>query len=209
MNLTLLRHGITEGNRRRLYYGKTDLPLLPEGEEALRRLADGGGYPTAPRYYTSGMLRTEQTLALLYGNVAHERLSGLREIDCGDWEMKSYDQLKEDPSYLRWCEDTVYTPCPGGESFFAARQRALAALTPVMDGAEDAVCITHGGIIAFLLQAWFPVDEAQSYRRTPQPGTGYQICVEHGVPVSYRAVPRDFLPENETNTGDDKLSGMH
>ena len=31
MKLTLLRHGITEGNRRRLYYGSTDLPLLRKG----------------------------------------------------------------------------------------------------------------------------------------------------------------------------------
>ena len=30
MKLTLLRHGITEVNRRRLYYGSTDLPLLSE-----------------------------------------------------------------------------------------------------------------------------------------------------------------------------------
>ena len=35
MKLTLLRHGITEGNRRRLYYGSTDLPLLSEGWAAL------------------------------------------------------------------------------------------------------------------------------------------------------------------------------
>ena len=39
MKLTLIRHGITEGNARRLYYGAADIPLLPEGEEALRRLA--------------------------------------------------------------------------------------------------------------------------------------------------------------------------
>ena len=31
MKLTLIRHGITEGNARRLYYGAADIPLLPEG----------------------------------------------------------------------------------------------------------------------------------------------------------------------------------
>ena len=33
MKLTLIRHGITEGNARLLYYGAADIPLLPEGEE--------------------------------------------------------------------------------------------------------------------------------------------------------------------------------
>ena len=45
MKLTLIRHGLTEGNIRRLYYGAMDLPLLPDGIEALHALRDGGGYP--------------------------------------------------------------------------------------------------------------------------------------------------------------------
>ena len=32
--ILLLRHGITEGNKNKWFYGKTDLPLLPEGIEA-------------------------------------------------------------------------------------------------------------------------------------------------------------------------------
>lgn len=55
MKLTLIRHGLTEGNIRRLYYGAMDLPLLPDGIEALHALRDGGGYPEAERYFTSGM----------------------------------------------------------------------------------------------------------------------------------------------------------
>ena len=43
MKLTLIRHGLTEGNIRRLYYGAMDLPLLPDGIEALHALRDGGG----------------------------------------------------------------------------------------------------------------------------------------------------------------------
>ena len=68
MKLTLIRHGLTEGNIRRLYYGAMDLPLLPDGIEALHALRDGGGYPEAEQYFTSGMTRTEQTFAALYGD---------------------------------------------------------------------------------------------------------------------------------------------
>ena len=70
MKLTLIRHGLTEGNIRRLYYGAMDLPLLPDGIEALHALRDGGGYPEAEQYFTSGMTRTEQTFAALTGRTA-------------------------------------------------------------------------------------------------------------------------------------------
>ena len=36
MKLTLIRHGITHGNKYGLYYGATDLPLLEEGIAELR-----------------------------------------------------------------------------------------------------------------------------------------------------------------------------
>ena len=48
MKLTLLRHGQTEGSLRDLYYGATDLPVLPESLAALHESA--GRYPTASRY---------------------------------------------------------------------------------------------------------------------------------------------------------------
>ena len=83
MKLTLLRHAQTEGSLRNLYYGAADIPALPESLSELHRRA--GDYPTAQRYYTSGMLRTEQTLAAIYGNVPHTRLPGLREMDFGDF----------------------------------------------------------------------------------------------------------------------------
>ena len=37
MNLTLIRHGKTEGNLKNLYYGSTNLPLTDIGIAALRR----------------------------------------------------------------------------------------------------------------------------------------------------------------------------
>ena len=56
MKLTLIRHGMTRGNMLRIYYGSTDLPILPESYAELEARAKTGFYPTAERYYTSGML---------------------------------------------------------------------------------------------------------------------------------------------------------
>ena len=93
MKLTLLRHGETDGSRRDLYYGAADIPALPESLAALHENA--AAYPRAKRYYTSGLLRTEQTLEAIYGPVAHQQLPGLQEMNFGDFEMKSYQELKD------------------------------------------------------------------------------------------------------------------
>lgn len=189
MKLTLLRHGITEGNRRRLYYGSTDLPLLSEGWAALEALRTRGGYPQATQYYTSGMIRTEQTLLALYGPVPHEVLPGLREMDFGTFEMRAYEELKHDPAYLAWLEgDVEANLCPGGESGHIVTKRALEALAPILEAEEDAVCVTHGGVIGGLLAQWFPSAEGR-YAWTPAPGSGFQIAFQHGIPEEVWAVP--------------------
>ena len=110
MILTLIRHGQTEGSINELYYGAADIPVLPESLAELHENA--ARYPTAKRYFTSGMLRTEQTIRAIYGDVPHTALPGLREMDFGDFEMRSYDQLKDDPAFRHWITDSEHLPCP-------------------------------------------------------------------------------------------------
>ena len=197
MKLTLIRHGLTQGNLCRLYYGATDLSLAPEGISQLQQLSHTHIYPTAQHYCTSGLARTEETLALLYGKVPHTPIPDLREVNFGDWEMKCYDDLKDDPSFQQWCCGEVSQHiCPNGESFLQVQQRALRAMQPILNRDEDTVCIIHGGVISFLLQAWFPADANISYARTPQPGFGYQIIFTSGIPETYETIP--FSPQHIT-----------
>ena len=69
--LVLLRHGRTEGTERHLYYGATDLPLLEDGVQDLQLAAARGVYPSPDgfTFVTSGMLRANQTLRAIYGDV--------------------------------------------------------------------------------------------------------------------------------------------
>ena len=184
MKLTLLRHGQTEGSLRDLYYGATDLPVLPEPLAALHESA--GRYPTAPRYYTSGLLRTEQTLRAIYGDVPHTALPGLREMDFGDFEMRSYEELKDDPAFRQWMTDSEHNPCPNGESAPQTMARNLAAMETVLASDEDAVCVIHGGVIAGFMMTWFGGLRVDWYR---QAGTGYQVTFSGGVPTGWLPIP--------------------
>lgn len=74
--ICLIRHGITEGNKNRLYYGFSDIPLAEEGIAELTRLAESGIYPydEDADFYTTGLRRTEQTLSIIYGEKKHSHI---------------------------------------------------------------------------------------------------------------------------------------
>ena len=184
MNLTILRHAQTEGSLHDLYYGVADIPALEDALAELRaRAAD---FPTAPRYYTSGLLRTEQTFRAIYGALPHTRLPGLQEMDFGIFEMHSYEELKDDPAFLQWIQDPEHLPCPGGECVPEVVARNMAAIAQVLAGEGDAVCVIHGGVIANLMMQWFGGDRFTYPRK---PGTGYTVTFEEGRPVGYAPIP--------------------
>ena len=187
MKLTLIRHGMTYGNKYGLYYGATDLPLLEEGVEELRQRKLTHRYPTAPRYYTSPLQRTQQTLREVYGDVDFTVVDGLREMNFGVFEMRTVEDLRQEAEFVAWNRDVVCNVCPGGESFADVHARALEAIAPILTADEDAVCVIHGGVIATLMFTWFPGKAFDDWMI--QPGTGWQVTVEGGKPVDYVPVP--------------------
>lgn len=162
------------------YCGSTDLPLSAAGREELKGLH----YEVSGvRFLTSGMLRTEQTLAILFGDVPHERRPAFREVDFGIFEMHTYEELKKDPAYLDWITgDNMANVPQKGESGNQMLARVLAALQELRQ--EDTVLVTHGGVIAAIMEHLFPEENKSRYQWQPDPGHGYLIEGN-----SYRAIP--------------------
>ena len=183
MKLLLLRHGATEATERRLYCGKTDLPLSLSGRRELLRLKEKGIYLPMEGYriLTSGMLRCEQTLALLCGDVPHEQNRAFREMDFGDFEMHSYQELQNDPAYREWISgDYRRNLCPGGESGVIQKARVLTGLRELIHQGRDTLLITHGGVISILMEDLFPDVEKNRFQWQPKPGSGYLILLDRG-----------------------------
>ena len=176
MTIYLIRHGKTEANERHLYCGSSDLPLSEKGAAALRskRYRVSG-----KRFVTSGMLRTEQTLRLLFGDVPHEVDNRFREVDFGDFELRSYEELKEEASYQTWITgDNESNVPPNGESGAQMTMRVLEAFRELEHRGEDTVLITHGGVIAAIMANLFPEEGKNRYQWQPKPGEGYRLCDE-------------------------------
>jgi len=63
----LIRHGITVGNKNRLFYGASDIELAPEGIEALKAQAAEGMYPyeeNSDFYFTLLYVRNLKQMSL-------------------------------------------------------------------------------------------------------------------------------------------------
>ena len=103
-----IRHGITEGIVNKWYYGSSDLPLIDEGYEALKQFKAEGIYPPLgdADCYTSGMLRADQTLQTIYGDVPFTAIPLLREMNFGNWECKTFEELQSEPEYEEWMNNT-------------------------------------------------------------------------------------------------------
>lgn len=200
-NIHLIRHGQTEGNVKKLYYGNSDLPLTSDGIDELKRLVKTGIYPNWEKadMYTSGLLRTEQTFALIYGEREHGILEEFKELHFGEFEMKTHDELLMDQRYTAWIEDEAgTTPPPGGESFkqFADRVEAgFEKLKHNHKGKEEnlgkdvehgnSIVVCHGGVIGRIMAQLFQEDK-NFYKWLPETGHGYTIAMEGEEPVGYK-----------------------
>jgi alpha-ribazole phosphatase len=178
-----------------LYCGATDLPLSPAGESEIMRFKEHGIYPPAEVFFTSGLIRTTQTLQLIYGSVESAIVIELAELNFGLYEMKSYDEIKDEANYRAWIMDaTGEIQCPNGESKNQFERRVMNGCNRIiMDLKEyragSAAVICHGGVIAHVMSALVP-GERDIYEWLPKPGRGFSLTFDDALAtlLRYKAI---------------------
>ena len=145
---------MTQGNALRRYIGRTDDPLSPEGEAAARA---AGGSELVTEVYVTPLRRTQQTAAILFPNAVQIVVPDLREMDFGDFENRSADDMEADAAYRTWVDGDCLAPCPNGESMESFAARVCDAFSKLIHalskrGAETAVFVVHGGTVMSVLQ---------------------------------------------------------
>lgn len=200
-----IRHGITEGIINKWYYGSSDLPLTDEGYEALRELMAEGIYPPLgdADCYTSGMLRADQTLKVIYGNVPFKTIPLLREMNFGSWECKTFNELQKEPEYEEWInnKEGSFAFPGGGDSVISFNERIKKGLKELCGyqrlkelshrhSGKDTVSIMvcHGGTIAAAMEGWFPGDRENFWQWIPATGRGFTVEFKESEPFSYKAI---------------------
>ncbi len=203
IEIFLFRHGMTEANENHLYCGKSDPDLSERGISLIKeRLSSKNGtfLPDIShcKILTSPSKRCIQTLKLLYPEEAarKEVLSDFQEIDFGDFEMKSYQELTKNPLYLKWLagevgrmeDKSLENPCPKGESWQNMQNRVISALRQALEDIKNPdstyyslAIFTHGGPISAIMEYLFPEEEKNIYQWQPDFASGYKIVLDQSL----------------------------
>jgi len=187
MRVHMIRHGKTIANEKRLYCGQTDLPLSENGIEEIAFLKSQGVYPpNADIFFTSGLIRCEQTLDIIYGKTKTDRkiIPDTAEFKFGAFEMKSYEELREQADYQAWITDeTGDYQCPGGESRNQFERRVIGGFNRILNevrkisGDCSAFVVCHGGTVACIMEYLYPKTQ-NFYEWQPKPGRGYTLICD-------------------------------
>jgi broad specificity phosphatase PhoE len=170
-DLYLVRHGDTAWTHTGQHTGRTDLPLLPEGEEQARDLGARLRGVRFAAVWSSDLQRALRT-AELAGFERPAVTPLLREFDYGDYEGLTTDEIHRDrPGWELFAEG-----CPGGESPAQVQARARTFLGE-LDGVEGAVAVfSHGHLLRALATAWVRLDIAAAAHLALDTAS---ICVLH------------------------------
>jgi alpha-ribazole phosphatase len=162
--LILVRHCEPQEDARGLCYGRLDIGLSDAGREHAEGLAAALARHEWDAVYSSPRLRARETAVAVNRDVVID--DDLREIDFGDLEGRSYDEIAAtDPDlYRAWMERPTTVHFPGGESFAGLKVRALEALDRIRAAHEAAVVVTHGGVLRAGLAAWLGMPDEAIFR---------------------------------------------
>lgn len=181
MRLYLTRHGVTEGNRRHVWQGITDIPLSEEGEEQAGLLSQLLKDCPIKEIYSSPLQRAASTAYEVHKNHPDAEFhieSRLREIDFGFFEGMTYQEVKKRYKHLLKLRKRDKLNFNGyeGESIAMVRSRTDPVLEEILRSEKDTLIVSHGMVIRSQIMSLTGV----SYEKIPSPkNTGLYIFNTH------------------------------
>jgi alpha-ribazole phosphatase len=155
MNIYFLRHGQTEQNLRKTYYGKNDCRLTQDGIKQMKRARKCINNINFDKVFVSERIRAKESAKLVLDKSIYELATvdnRINEIDFGDFECKTYDEIQKlYPKEVEiWDNDWKgFTP-PNGENYISLYKRVKSFIQDLKDMEEyndNILVITHGGVI--------------------------------------------------------------
>jgi broad specificity phosphatase PhoE len=94
--------------------------------------------------------------------------SSLREINFGDFEGRTYEEieLNEPQLYASWMKSPTTVTFPHGESFCDLRERTSSKVATIISDhqGETVLIATHGGVIRSVLSDFLTLDATVAFR---------------------------------------------
>ena len=158
--LYLVRHGVTEGNRRRRIQGHLDVSLNDDGREQARQLAIRLADYHIDHFFASDLSRAVETADIIRQNHPGSPLplnAGLREISMGDMEGRTFEEcFALYPEIMAAMKNTpLDVSTPGGETSGAVLDRARTFVSGAIESHPGNVllAVSHGYILNLFVQS--------------------------------------------------------
>lgn len=155
--------------------GQWDVALTEKGQKQIRCLANEWSAATPERIVCSDLCRTRETAEVISRrlNIPCHTDQRLREINFGEWENRSWDEIYEqDPLLMtRWGENWLETCPPGGESVRQLYERVGESLSQL---GNNTLVVAHAGSLRAL----------QCHLLDASPQRLFDYTFEHGTPIT-------------------------
>ncbi len=177
MQLLLIRHGATKGNRE-----GTDEELLGEAVVTFQKQRDRNHVllSQVEMVAVSPMKRCRHTADLLFPGVRQLVVEAFRECNFGEFEYRNFQELNGNPAYQRFIDTFGKSGFPGGEDRETFQRRCVAGFEKIMPQLENLAggrnnpiaLVVHGGTIMALLD-WYSSPHEDYYDWQTDNGMGY------------------------------------
>ncbi|WP_155590863.1 histidine phosphatase family protein [Lysinibacillus cavernae] len=163
VTVCLMRHAPTKANLEKRYLGWTDSPLA---DTTSLSIVD----ETVNKIYGSDLQRCRVTAAHYFPNARYHADERFRESNFGEFEGKTYEDLKMNAHYRAWIDDPIHTPPPQGEAFDDFVARVVDGFNHLPKDEDMYYLVAHGGVIRALLVTFAPIE---------QPFWSYHVSHDH------------------------------
>jgi alpha-ribazole phosphatase len=153
----LIRHGEPDAEVRHRCYGTLDPPLSHKGIIQITNAARFLASEPIKAVYTSPRRRTGESARIVasWHKCSVEEIADFREIDFGDFEGLTYDEIaiRYPAIYRQWMKAPTEVQFPNGECFSEMRDRVLRAFDRIRQDREGqtVAIIGHAGVIRVLI----------------------------------------------------------
>jgi alpha-ribazole phosphatase len=152
MNIYLLRHGETEENNKKMYYGKRDISLNEKGRkqsEAAGQIIEGVTFDIK---YVSQRKRTHETANAIFKDRKNDFIidERINERNFGIFEGMTFDEIekKYPREWQEWGNDWIYYRPLNGENYADFYNRVSSFMKNLEKlNCENILVVTHGGVI--------------------------------------------------------------
>ncbi|GAB6100512.1 alpha-ribazole phosphatase [Halanaerocella petrolearia] len=168
----LVRHGETSWNQAGKFQGSKDIPLNDKGITQARKLAERLERTEIDAIYASDLSRASKTAEIIAQdhNLSVEERSALQEIDFGQWEGLTFNDLERDyqTEFEAWEQDPVNNGAPSGENLGEFETRLVTSLKKILThhSEERILLVAHGGVIRVLVATFLGMPLAKCWRLT-------------------------------------------